>query len=421
MNQNNNYNNFNQNFNFEELAKKPTGAFEVKKYLYQAGLANIYEDYQQNIANLKKEELRQVQDAYIVREMSKKYLGEYASDVGIGDVSGKLLDIYGDYQKARQDIGLSFGEQRFNLEKEYRANKFSIFAEQLANQYDLEVAKLNFAEEEIMTNLAVGETGGMTPLEYVEANRNKLSESTYMTLYSQIKNEETTKELMTPKSYRDPSSDIYDITYDARYTFGKDVLPMLDETSEVYQIGGKEYAQVSKNVNDDKWANNPVDSFTLSQYYEDTFESSPNAGDIMQYMGNYYVLKSSPKGVEWFRLISSNTSKTTFDSAFLKKDEQGNIIPNVEVQKEWSKDNERGINYKPSKKSGEDKFEYGNNVYMQLYQMGHFKPSTTKDDELEIIQKFREVHQDKKDVVIYWKGKFWVYNDKGYTAMARIK
>ena len=37
--------------------------------------------------------------------MSKKYLGEYASNVGIGDVSGNLIDIYANYAENLSYIG----------------------------------------------------------------------------------------------------------------------------------------------------------------------------------------------------------------------------------------------------------------------------------------------------------------------------
>ena len=36
------------------------------------------------------------------------------------------------------------------------------------------------------------------------------------------------------------------------------------------------------------------------------------------------------------------------------------------------------------------------------------------------MAKFKEVHGDNKNVVIYWDGKFWVHNKKGYTVMNKL-
>lgn len=407
--------NSNNKIDLPSLAKKSTGVFDFKKYLYDAGLSNIYEDYQTNIGSLDKAKQQQIQDAYTIREMSKKYLGEYASDTGVGDISGSLLDIYGQYQKSIQDIGMEFGDKKFSLEQEYRTNRFNMLAQQLENQYNLEVAKLDQLAQDVITNIAMGDIGEMTPLEYVESQKDNLDQNTYSALYRQVYADTVTKDLMTPKSYKDPTSDIFDPEYDPSYTFTGVEKGLIGKESDVFQIGGKEFAQVLVDVNDDITAKNPVDSFELTQYYQDNFGVSPNPGEIMQYAGDYYEFKSTPQGSTWYRLVTSSGSKTSFDATLLTKDSEGNVAPNKEVQSNWDASS---INY--NKIGGRDTFEYNGNIYIEDKTDTSFKPSTTDPKQQEIINKFREVHGDKQDVVIYWNGKFYNYNKRGYTVMNKI-
>ena len=72
--------------NFAQLAGGKNGSLEIQKYLYETGLQNIFNDYNKQIANLDASKQKEIEDAYYVRELSKKYLGEYASNTGIGDV-----------------------------------------------------------------------------------------------------------------------------------------------------------------------------------------------------------------------------------------------------------------------------------------------------------------------------------------------
>lgn len=88
-------------------------------FLYDVGLQNIYQDYQKNVSMLNQAEQQSLQDAYTVREMSKKYLGEYASNVGIGDVSGNLLDIYGQYQQMVAATRSAFQGEELKLQGEF--------------------------------------------------------------------------------------------------------------------------------------------------------------------------------------------------------------------------------------------------------------------------------------------------------------
>jgi hypothetical protein len=448
--------NSNNKIDMPSLAKSSTGVFDFKKYLYDAGLSNIYEDYQSNIGSLDMAKQQQIQDAYTIREMSKKYLGEYASDRGIGNVSGSLLDIYGQYQSNIKGIGQQFDTQKLSLEQEYRTNRFNMLSQQLENQYNLEVAKLDNLAQDVISNIAIGETGGLSPLEYVVSQKENLAEDTYSALYQQTyvntvediisqmssnprnidsilsqyesvltpqkyqdlqelgEQFKLTQDLLTPQSYRDSSSDIYDPNYDPSYTFSGN--ENIGKESDVFIIGGKEYAEVLDDVDSDANAKTIVDSFSLTQDFQEKFGASPNPGEITQYMGNYYVLKQTPQGATWHRLTTSSGSKISFDAAFLTKDTEGNPIPNKEVQENWG---EGFVSYKTNN-SGRDTFEYNDNIYREDKTDTRFKSNTTDPKQQEIISKFREVHGDKKNVVIYWDGKFWVHNRKGYTVMNKL-
>lgn len=101
----------------EQIAGSSNPELALKQYLYQIGLENIFTDYQKNIAGLDSARQKDIADAYFIREMSKKYLGEYASNVGIGDVSGNLIDIYGKYAENLTDINSNYN----SLESSYEA------------------------------------------------------------------------------------------------------------------------------------------------------------------------------------------------------------------------------------------------------------------------------------------------------------
>jgi len=143
-------------FNFEEAVKSPYGMSELNNYLYDSKLQNVFKDYQENIASLNKSEQQNLEDAYYIREMSKKYLGEYASNVGIGDVSGNLLDIYGNYQSSKADIKANYDALEMNLTQEYRNEKTAMFNEKMQEQYNMELADFEESSQEIMFNAVTG-------------------------------------------------------------------------------------------------------------------------------------------------------------------------------------------------------------------------------------------------------------------------
>ena len=174
----------------------PWGDLEISKHLYQTGLQNVFNDYQKNVANLDSAKQQSLQDAYHIKKMSKKYLGEYASNVGMGDVSGHLLDIYGNYQQNLQSIQENFGELQLNLEKEYQRERMDIMSNLLYTEHNIEMAKLNERANQVLFNAMTGDTEGLSPFDYLENHREELGESNfraiYESLYTQVLEEVTT-------------------------------------------------------------------------------------------------------------------------------------------------------------------------------------------------------------------------------------
>lgn len=171
---------------FKEKAKSPSGDIEINKYLYEIGLQNVFNDYQKNIANLSQERQKQIEDAYQIREMSKKYLGEYASNVGVGDVSGNLLDIYSNYQNNINLINQNMQGLELNLEREYQQAKLEGIANIMQSQYGIEVSKLNDLTKTVMQNIASGNFEEKNAFEYLESVRPDIGEDNYRTLYEII-------------------------------------------------------------------------------------------------------------------------------------------------------------------------------------------------------------------------------------------
>ena len=158
----------------QEFAMSPYGDLELTKYLYESGLQNIFSDYQKNIQTLQQNEAQQLQQAYAIREMSKKYLGEYASNIGVGDVSGNLLDIYSQYASNIGDIQQNFAALEMNLTREYTMERMNTFNELLKTQYKIDVAELDEAAFEasnyVFENFGTDVAGGLAYLESQKDN-----------------------------------------------------------------------------------------------------------------------------------------------------------------------------------------------------------------------------------------------------------
>lgn len=180
------------NFDASKMALSSYGNLELNDVLYKNGLQNIFNDYQQNIQKLSQQEQQNLQDAYYVREMSEKYLGEYASNTGIGDVSGNLLDIYSNYQKNLSEIQGNYDALEMNLQNEYNMAKMQKFEDIMINQYNIEVAKLDELAQEISFNALTGKydtNAFASPFEYLESMKSRINPTQYQSIYGALKTE----------------------------------------------------------------------------------------------------------------------------------------------------------------------------------------------------------------------------------------
>lgn len=165
------------------------GNFEIKRYLYDSGLQNIFNDYQANISTLNKQEQQDLQEAYYIREMSKKYLGEYASNTGIGDVSGNLLDIYGKYQENVGKIRENFNQLELGLQNDYQAAQRQAFDAVLQAQYQRGVEELDENSQGLIFNITSGNIPeGLDQWEYLSSEfaAGRITEQDYQTIYGTL-------------------------------------------------------------------------------------------------------------------------------------------------------------------------------------------------------------------------------------------
>jgi len=168
---------------------------ESNKYLYETQLQNVFDDYQKNITSLSQSKQKEIENAYYIREMSKKYLGEYASNVGIGDVSGNLIDIYSNYQQNLNDINQNFNSLEMNLNQQYQKTKLEQFSKVLETQFNTELAKMEKGAQDVSFAILSGQTNGVDDWTYLENAKNsgEISDSDYQmiwtTLYQQGLNE----------------------------------------------------------------------------------------------------------------------------------------------------------------------------------------------------------------------------------------
>ncbi len=175
----------------------PYSEFELSRYMYETRLGNVFSDYEKNQEFLKQEKRESLQDAYYIREMNKKYLGEYASNVGVGDVSGNLMDIYAGHQKNVREISGDYSDKSFQLQKEYQAQRQSALEGILTSQYGINVERLQESAQQVWFNALNGDTGGLTEIEYFDKafDDGLIDSATYRGFISSIQ-EQTTEELM---------------------------------------------------------------------------------------------------------------------------------------------------------------------------------------------------------------------------------
>jgi hypothetical protein len=158
---------------------------EYSKFLYDSGLQNIFNDYQQNITTLNQQEQKQLQDAYYVRELSRKYLGEYASNVGIGDVSGNLLDIFSQYQQNIGQIQGGYDQMALNLQQTFQQQSTQNFQQAVDRQVQIQNLELQENEQSVLVNIGTGQTNGQDWWTYLAQQRDsgEITEASYTRIY----------------------------------------------------------------------------------------------------------------------------------------------------------------------------------------------------------------------------------------------
>lgn len=168
------------------------GNLESTKYLYELGLQDIFNSYKQNIETLSQKEQSELQDAYYIRKMSEKYLGEYASNNNIGNVSGDLLQIFANYQDNISEIGKHYDELELNLTQEFQKERLSQMQNILQTQYNMDMEKLDLSSQEVLYNIAMGNTGEMTDMEYLKLayENNQISREAFMSGMLSLQEEE---------------------------------------------------------------------------------------------------------------------------------------------------------------------------------------------------------------------------------------
>lgn len=426
----------NQVLNTQELAKSPYGELSLTKHLYETRLQNIFDDYQKSLNILESQERSALQDAYYIREMSKKYLGEYASNVGIGDVSGNLLDIYSNYQRNVADIKSQTRDEQLNLMREYQQTRLGLLENILYTQFQIDVAKMEESERDVMYNIATGNTNGMSTLEYLDEayKQERVRKPFYQALSQSLKIAENTKlkDITSPK-ITDEYGKVIDnpnfvgTDYDFNLNLpGEDIDP--NTTIGFEDAMGNRYFSV-KDVadNDKKYWKSSAELF--EQWFNENEGMQPANGDIIvttaaertsdDGFGPTRTVKYIYHNNSWYRLaqeqpfIESEMSAWRMPENFSNAKEKmtqkvgENIVISNEyytggsfLRKNVDKPDsitfkDRGVKYTVDEESG-----FG------------IQDSNLTQEQREILNLFRKVH-GKEDGTIY-NNSFVIYKDKVY-------
>jgi len=368
-------------------------------FLYDVGLQNIYQDYQKNIATLNTQEQQSLQDAYYIREMSKKYLGEYASNVGMGDVSGNLLDIYGQYQQTVAGVGAEFGARELTLQQQYDASR-----------RELEMGKTaaEIEEQRIAAQSGIVAFSDISSQTTIDLNGNPIANPNYV-----------------------PN---FDFTY---YN-----LPAGFNTSaqSVYRdAGGNEYynqtIDVDKEAETNERFNNIGSEDLFAEFARINGENAtPTEGDIVPLNGVNYVLRDG----KFYRLQTLGTDQGY--AAFQRL---------TQVQKNWVESNfilgdknttttgiirssDTGTNRDLIYVNLSSSMRYTNANSSGQISPALFNKSTNIDSQKAIVEEFQKVHgvggrtaQRPTDIqrpsVITYQGKLYYMNSSGDVWQLRPK
>ena len=93
--------------------------------------------------------------------MSKKYLGEYASNIGVGDVSGNLVDIYANYASNLADINLNYKTLEAEYEAKMTESTETIAQELLSTEIGLKLSEYSDTLLQAQTDVMQGIQNGV--------------------------------------------------------------------------------------------------------------------------------------------------------------------------------------------------------------------------------------------------------------------
>jgi hypothetical protein len=354
---------------------------EYQKYLYDSGLQNVFNNYQQNIATLNQQEQSRLQDAYTIREMSRKYLGEYASNLGINDVSGNLIDIYSQYQQNIGEITEQSDMMALNLQQEFQRQQEQAFQQSL-QQMELQISE---NAQTALFNITTNNIGDMSWTEYLQSqlDSGEIDQNSYQQIYTNVysakmdtlqgniqsgffgfKTDEYGKRVpMTAAEYLEENRDWLNpadfqqlsdlINYRGEQGSGgfdvvnwaevPDTLKLfLPEGQAVYTITEGDqtfyYARMETLVDEDEFAGD-VSSSDLTTSFLDENQGAPliSGQTIYQYNGqNYIYIDKGREGAGWYRLFNTsnfyNSSLDAIDAQIIKdwnKGGEGAYVSNV--------------------------------------------------------------------------------------------
>lgn len=352
-------------------------------YLYDVGLQNIFQDYQQNVQTLSQAQQQSLQDAYYIREMSKKYLGEYASNVGIGDVSGNLLDIYGQYQQTVAGINTQFGGAELSLQQQYNQQRRELEA-------------------------------GRTMAE-------SLGEQEQVTAWASISS--PTSFDINGEPMPNPN---YDESFDINY-YGKPE-DWNDEVSDVFRDAAGNYAYIGTSIDDDKTGAFAEDvSLDVFESFQTENGRSAVAGDTHIYKGETFVLKNG----QWYQLKSLGNRSPQYISTLMEQQQNpeswgtftdiSNLFNSEDISKKNIGAYKEGNLYVINLESGVGRTNDQPGplaYYFDAAGTDDFKGfevnSQTTGTNREIVDTFKEVHGSlKAGTAITYNGRMYFYHTDG--------
>lgn len=327
---------------------------DATRFLYDTRLQNVFNDYQQQVATLEQAEQKQLQDAYFIRELSKKYLGEYASNTGLGDVSGNLLDIYGAYQQNVTSIQQQSEQLKLGLQQAYDQQSQAAFQGAIEAQLQAEQMQLDENARNTLFNITQGNLNGLEWDDYLQRqlNTGEISQQSYQVLFTQIYQAKLSevkanldrnffgfktdiqgnRVMMTKEEYIDANKgwlnasdlqNLKDLAMIQQTQEGKLTIQTVDKFDwyNSFGLGGNGYGFTitdesgnflsfqthPKDVDNDSQAKIQVSSEDLTDAFEEKYPSAPliSGQTTFEYKGNYYIyLENALEGGSWYRAIN---------------------------------------------------------------------------------------------------------------------